>query len=81
MGYIFVTILLLFIIVCCGLAYLEYCKHDWKEIKHYETESEFEMISRQHLRPKTFSKTHKKYITIFQCTKCKKLKKIIVTND
>ena len=57
-----------------------FCNHDFIVLESYETKSQAEQLHDMQLRPNTYSSFTKKHVTILKCTKCSKIKKIIVKN-
>ena len=55
-----------------------FCKHDFVVLESFHTKSQAEQLREMHLVPNTWSSFTKKYITILKCTKCPKIKKIVV---
>lgn len=54
-----------------------FCKHNYSLVESIETKSEFEQVTEAGLRPNTHNSFSKKYIQIFKCEKCNKLKKMV----
>ena len=57
-----------------------FCKHDFVILESYEMESQAEQLHEMGLRPNTYTNFIKKHVTILKCTKCSRIKKIIVSN-
>jgi len=63
------------------------CKHDWKEVKHYTTQSQAQHLAELTNRVPTPTNdlqldkmSKRKTITILACQKCGKLNKTVINN-
>jgi hypothetical protein len=52
-----------------------FCGHDYDKLDHYEIPSESDAIYGMGLKPTTWSSFTRKYITVYKCNKCGKLKR------
>jgi len=52
-----------------------FCKHTWKELKHFEIPSEADALIKIGLRPNTCTGLRRIYVTDYTCEKCGKIKR------
>lgn len=55
-----------------------FCKHEWKELKHFEIPSEAENVYNLNYKVEYIHSFNKSYVTDYTCSKCGKLKRKII---